>query len=275
MGISVEELEKLGWYDLLSVAFDFPFCITGGMESSLSLAKLCGVEENSKVLFVGSGTGFTACYWAKEFGCKVYGVDIAEKMVEKSQENAREMGVEHITQFNVGSAYSLPFEDETFDVVISEFVAHLLDLDPLLKDAFRVLKKGGKIGFNEMFKKEEVPPDKRETLIRAEELVSQAVGYVFKLKSPSTWNQVIHDHGFEIIEQEEHVEDISKMKALKDFGGFRKIMGILGDMIRLMRVSDEIKEVFKTMSKGKNLLIRKKNLGEYTGYILICAEKVS
>jgi ubiquinone/menaquinone biosynthesis C-methylase UbiE len=272
-GYHVEELEKLGWYDLLSVAFDFPFCIIGGLQSSLDLAELCEVDEETRVLFVGSGTGFTACYWAKEFGCEVVGIDIAEEMIEKSREHAKEMGIEEKVDFKKGDANSLPFEEETFDVVISEFVAHLLDLAPMFEEAFRVIRKGGKFGLNEMFKKEDVPSEKRDILAQAEEKISKAVGVEFQLKSPSAWRKSLRTAGFEVLQIEEHLETISSWKALRDFGGFWKIIGIIGNMFRLMRISDKIRDTFMNMSKGKRLLIKKRNAGEYTGYVLITARR--
>jgi arsenite methyltransferase len=72
------------------------------------------------VLDVGCGVGVTACYLAKRYGCRVAGVDILPKMVERSRESAKRESLSRRVEFQVGDAQNLPFPDGVSDAVITE-----------------------------------------------------------------------------------------------------------------------------------------------------------
>jgi ubiquinone/menaquinone biosynthesis C-methylase UbiE len=102
------------------------------------------------VLDVGCGVGATACYLAKEFGCRVTGVDLRESMVEAARERARREGVSEQVTVRPADAQDLPFADETFDVVLCESVATFVeDRQQVADELVRVVKAGGCVGLNE------------------------------------------------------------------------------------------------------------------------------
>jgi SAM-dependent methyltransferase len=86
----------------------------GGLEASEELVKLCRIDSSSYVLDVGCGAGATPCFLAKEVGCRVVGVDILARMVERSRERARREGVTDLVEFRVADAQDLPFEDDLY-----------------------------------------------------------------------------------------------------------------------------------------------------------------
>ena len=143
--LSVKEAEALGHYDFMSY-LGVPYYHTGGLTSTRKLAELCRIDRTKKVLMVGCGTGFSACYLAKKIGCEVVGIDIAKLSIEKAKERARRQGVSERAEFRVGDAYALPFKAGTFDAVITEFVSQFLDRGRALKEFARVLKPGGLCG---------------------------------------------------------------------------------------------------------------------------------
>jgi ubiquinone/menaquinone biosynthesis C-methylase UbiE len=116
------------------------FYQVGGPKSTLKLAEQCHIDKNSEVLEVGCGTGYNAILIAKKFGCTVIGVDIAEVSVQKALERAEEEDITDKVTFRIGDAYELPFEDGSFDVVITEFVSQFLDMTLALKEFTRVLR---------------------------------------------------------------------------------------------------------------------------------------
>ena len=99
------------------------------------------VSKGDRVLDVGTGPG-VATTAAIERGASTVGVDFSEAMVDEARR--RNPGVE----FRVADAHSLPFEDGSFDVVLSNLtVHHLGDPDKFLAEAFRVLRPGGRLAF--------------------------------------------------------------------------------------------------------------------------------
>ena len=104
-----------------------PYLHWGGLKSTDELLVLCEISGDKEVLFVGCGTGYSACYIAQKIGCGVVGINISEAMVSRARERVREMGLEGQVDFRVGDAYGLEFEDGAFDIVVTEFVTVFLD----------------------------------------------------------------------------------------------------------------------------------------------------
>ncbi len=96
-----------------------------------------------KILDVGTGTGFIALLLA-ELGHEVTGIDISTGMLEVAKRKAAEMGVE--VEFRIGDAEDLPFDDETFDAVVSRHLLWTLtDPRKAVEEWKRVVKRGGKV----------------------------------------------------------------------------------------------------------------------------------
>ena len=149
--MSISEIEELGYYDFMAY-LKVPFFNIGGTPSLDLLAQRCGIDENSHVLDVGCGTGENSVYLAEKYGCRVTGFDISERMVERANERAVSSGLEDRLSFSIGDAYDLDFPDGTFDVVMTVFVSQFLDLKWVFKEFRRVLKDGGWLGINEMYR---------------------------------------------------------------------------------------------------------------------------
>ncbi|MBR9701331.1 arsenite methyltransferase [Candidatus Pacearchaeota archaeon] len=108
---------------------------------------LVEIKSGETVLDLGSGAGFDAFLAAKRVGKngKVIGVDMTEDMIEKARANAEKHGYENV-EFKLGDIESLPLEDVSVDVVISNCVINLApDKAKVFKEAYRVLKKGGRM----------------------------------------------------------------------------------------------------------------------------------
>jgi ubiquinone/menaquinone biosynthesis C-methylase UbiE len=100
-------------------------------------------RERLKVLDVGTGSGFLALLFA-EMEHEVIGIDLSEGMLEKAKNNAKSMGLK--IDFLHGDAESLPFEDGSFDLVVSKFLLWTLPHPfSAVQEWKRVLKQGGRI----------------------------------------------------------------------------------------------------------------------------------
>jgi SAM-dependent methyltransferase len=108
---------------------------------------LGGLEPGERVLDLGSGAGTDSLVAAQMVapGGRVTGLDMTPEMVDKANASASEAGLGNV-EFLSGDAERLPFEDENFDVVISNGVVDLVpDKDAVFSEVFRVLRPGGRI----------------------------------------------------------------------------------------------------------------------------------
>jgi SAM-dependent methyltransferase len=113
---------------------------------SARLARLVNLQAGDLVLDVACGYGNTAIT-ARMQGAKVTGIDITPKHIALAREEEKIAGINGI-DWKEGDAEDLPFEDESFDVVLSTF-GHIFAANQELagKEILRVLKKGGRLGF--------------------------------------------------------------------------------------------------------------------------------
>jgi ubiquinone/menaquinone biosynthesis C-methylase UbiE len=122
----------------------------GGLRATDELAGLCHFGPDSYVLVVGCGIGTTPCHVAKKHGCRVMGIDLSEKMVEWANRRARGNNLQDKVECRVADAQALPFDEGTFDAVISESVnAFVPDKPKAMSECARVTRPGGAVGFNE------------------------------------------------------------------------------------------------------------------------------
>ncbi len=116
------------------------------MEPAAQLVKYAAIRAGDRVLDVACGTGVVAVTAARR-GARVTGLDLTPELLEVARENARLADI--AIEWHEGDAESLPFEPETFDVVVSQF-GHMFAPRPdvAVGEMLRVLKPGGTIAFS-------------------------------------------------------------------------------------------------------------------------------
>ena len=138
----------------------------GGLEITRGLGELCHIEKDVRVLDVASGTGESACFVAEHFGCQMVGVDVSEYMIQRARRKATER---HLSvEFIEGDAHHLPFDDHTFEAVISECTMCLLDKEMAIGEMVRVGRSGGFIGMHDICWKADTPAHVRQKLVDLE-----------------------------------------------------------------------------------------------------------
>lgn len=127
---------------------------------------LASLKEGETVLDLGSGAGFDCFLAANKVGVngKVIGVDMTPEMVEKARGNALKDDYKNV-EFRLGEIDNLPVADNLVDIVISNCVINLTpDKKRVFKEAYRVLKPGGRIAISDIALLKQLPEKIRESI---------------------------------------------------------------------------------------------------------------
>ena len=178
---------------------------------------LADLKEGETVLDLGSGGGIDAFLAAKRVGVtgRVIGVDMTEEMIELANKNKKKMNAKNV-EFRLGEIEDLPVEDGSVDVIMSNCVINLSpDKERVFREAYRVLKPGGRMMISDIVTKGELPADVRRDL----ELWA---GCMAGALEESEYLQKIRNAGFrevEVVSKQDFRGLISsvKVKAVKTF----------------------------------------------------------
>src|ERR1700675_2487905 len=128
---------------------------------------LAQLQPGEIVLDLGSGGGIDVLLSAKRVGPsgKAYGLDMTDEMLALANENKRRAGAENV-EFLKGEIEQIPLPDNTVDVIISNCVINLSrDKDRVLREAFRVLKPGGRFAVSDVVTRGEISPQIRQSIL--------------------------------------------------------------------------------------------------------------
>ena len=127
---------------------------------------LAQLRPGETVLDLGSGGGIDVLLSASRVGPagKAYGLDMTDEMLALAEENKRKSGLTNV-EFLRGEMESIPLPDASVDVIISNCVINLsADKDKVLREAFRVLKSGGRLAVSDIVTRGAIPPDVRRNV---------------------------------------------------------------------------------------------------------------
>jgi SAM-dependent methyltransferase len=179
---------------------------------------LAELSPGETVLDLGSGGGIDVLLSARRVGPegKAYGLDMTDEMLSLARENQAKAGVKNVELLK-GEIESIPLPDNSVDVIISNCVINLsADKDSVLREAFRVLKPGGRFAVSDVVVLDDVPPDIRRS-------VELWAGCVAGALHQDEYRSKLTNAGFEKVDIEPtrvyRGQDVRDLLAGTDLGG--------------------------------------------------------
>ena len=231
----------------------------GGLEATETLVERCHIGPGSYVLDVGCGVGRTAVYLVKRHGCRVVGVDLLPRMIERCQELARGEGVADRAEFRVADAQALPFEDDLFDAVITESAtAFPEDKQRAVNEYARVTRPGGYIGLNESTWLRTPPPPEMVAW------VSQDVGARVEPLTRDGWLALLENAGLQDMAAETYAIGIrDEARGILRRYGCRELLGVLWRGLRLYARNPAYRAFVRRVRREG---VAPENIVQYFGY---------
>jgi SAM-dependent methyltransferase len=189
-----------------------------GCGNPTALAKL---QPGEVVLDLGSGGGIDVLLSAKRVGPngRAYGLDMTDEMLTLAEENKLKSGLTNV-EFLKGEIENIPLEPDFVDVVVSNCVINLSgDKDRVLREAFRVLKPGGRFAISDVVVRGDVPPEIRKNM-------ELWVGCVAGALSETEYREKLAAAGFESVDIE-----ATRVYNVNNAREFLRANGIDGDAI--------------------------------------------
>jgi len=171
---------------------------------------LAELNAGEVVLDLGSGGGIDVLLSARRVGPtgKAYGLDMTDEMLALANENKRKAGAENV-EFLKGEIENIPLPDNSVDVIISNCVINLsADKDRVLREAFRVLKPGGRFAISDVVTRGAIPNEIRQKVLLW-------VGCIAGALDESEYRSKLKLAGFEQVEVE--ATRVYKMNDAREF----------------------------------------------------------
>lgn len=228
----------------------------GGRASTQALLARARITATSQVLDVGCGVATTAVEIARRFGAQVTAVDIAPLMLERAEANVRAAKMTDRVTVQPGDICALPFDDDSFDVVIAEAVTMFADRPRAASELARVCAPGGQVLATEFCWRTPPPAQARQVF-----LGQVCPGMVFD--TTDDWVQIYSSAGLTNVEtQTGPFEMMTPHGFLADEGPARS----LAIMTRVAARPTNIRKMAWLMPRMAKAV-------PYLGYILVSSRK--
>lgn len=215
-------------------------------------------HKSKKVLEVACNMGTTAIQIAKQYGCQVVGIDLDEEALEKARKNIAENGVSDLVQVQRANATKLPFEDNSFDIVINEAMLTMLPQEAkekAIREYFRVLKPNGFLLTHDVMLNSE---DAQRVIDELREAIHLTVSPLSK----ADWKETFQRCGFRNVETYSGEMTLLSPKGLIYDEGVLGTMKIVSNALKAEN-RETAKKMFQTFNGAEDKM----------GFIAVCSQK--
>lgn len=214
--------------------------------------------QTKKVLEVACNTATTAIEIANQFGCQVVGIDLDQDALEKARQNIAEHKLDELVSVQQADATQLPFDDNSFDIVINEAMLTMLPANAkkqAILEYFRVLKPNGFLLTHDVMLNTE---DAEQLLADLREVLEVGVTPLSK----EHWKNTFLECGFRNVETFSGEMSLLSPKGLIFDEGLVGAMKVVGNALKPEN-RETFKKMFQTFNDKENKL----------GFIAICSHK--
>jgi sarcosine/dimethylglycine N-methyltransferase len=164
----------------------------GGVAATDELAQTARIAKGSRVADFCAGLGGTVRYLAHRYGADVTGIELTPARVAGAQELTKRVGLQETARVIEGNVLEVPLADASMDAVVSqEAFCHVPDLKKALIEAFRILRKDGRIAFTDWIANEPLTAD--DAQLMWDGMVIQP------LRSISDYHHLVENSGFRVL----------------------------------------------------------------------------
>jgi len=232
----------------------------GGKVATQWLIESANLNKDSKILEVACNMGTTMISVCKQYGCHIEGIDIEEAHLEKARANIEKAGLSEYLTVKRASAFALPYEDESFDVIINEAMLTMFSnelKEQALQEYYRVLKKGGVLLTHDVCFLN-VDTNKRSELLNQ---LRDTLNMPVEPLTLNEWGVLIARNHFEVEQKWGPMSLVNPRGMIRDEGLLRTI--------KIIKNAHK-KENIETFKKMKALFNGNK---EYLGYVAHVSKK--
>lgn len=249
------EIERLDPYVFMAV-IGKRVIHPGGRTATEQLLKRAAISPADRVLDVGCGVATTAITVASRSGANVTAVDISPVMLERAQAAVREAELESQVAVQKGDILSLPFPDDSFDVVIAEAVTMFVDRARAARELVRVCRPGARVLATEFMWRR--PPTEE-----AREIFLGQLCPGLKFDTVDDWRRIYSEAGLTDVQVDEGPFDMMTPRGFIADEGFRHTLAVVG---RVLTRSAYMKKMVWLMPRMRRAV-------PYLGYIVVAGTK--
>ena len=253
---SICEPDKCDTFQFMAKILKMKVLHPGGLDATKLLAEKSKISSDIVILDVGCGSGRSDIFLAKNYDCRIVGVDVDIGTLMKAQAKAVSNGVGDRVVFKLADANDLPFQNQIFDGAIFQAALIFTNKNRALHSVYQKIRSGGFLGVIELAWKK--PPTERIVTRVRETLCSAAIN----TEIHQEWIRLLEQHGFELV-----YSDLLDHKF--DFSGMFRNEGLWSSLrIGIKYISDD-----SVKGKMKQITSLFKETDEYLGYGIYVARK--
>ena len=197
-----KRIKEMSYTDFIALLQETNRC-PGGKRTVRRIRELLHIDENTKLLEIGSNTGFTSFEFAHISPAQICGIDMSAECVRVAND-IKTTDVQNIKErvsFQIGSSYNIPFSEESFDIIMTGGATGFMDdKSTALKEYFRVLKTWGFLVMTPLVYHTEPPQEVLDS-------VSKIIGTKIIPMKACDWEHKVTEENklWELYHQEHHV----------------------------------------------------------------------